>query len=338
MNEFEIDKKQMRRAFNRAATTYDSAAVLQHEVCRRMLERLDFIKLQPQQVLDAGSGTGWGTRQLAQRYPAAHMLSLDIALAMLDVSRGKLSWWKKLPGLKELSGDKSSFLCADLETLPLASSSVELVWSNLAVQWCNDLPATLAELHRVLKINGLVMFSTFGPDTLKELRTAFQGVDQHRHTNRFADMHDIGDMLRGAGFADPVMDMEIITLTYNEVRDVMQDLRNIGAHNVTAGRGQGLMGKTAWQAVLNNYERLRRDGKLPATFEVVYGHAWKPQPKKLADGRSIIKTDFKLNKATPPNPPLSGGRSFSQLDGAATRSAPSLPFSSPEKGRLGGVP
>jgi len=297
MNEFDIDKKQLRRAFNRAASTYDSAAVLQHEVCRRMLERLDFIKMQPAQVLDAGSGTGWGTRQLAQRYPAAHMLPLDIAVAMLNLSRGQLGWWKKI-----FNNGKYRHLCADIEALPLASASVELVWSNLAVQWCNDLPATFAELHRVLKVNGLVMFSTFGPDTLKELRTAFQGVDQHRHTNRFADMHDIGDMLRGAGFADPVMDMEIITLTYNDVRDVMQDLRNIGAHNVTAGRGQGLMGKTAWQTVMNNYERLRHNGKLPATFEVVYGHAWKPQPKKIADGRAIIKTDFKLNKATSPPP------------------------------------
>ncbi len=294
MNEFDIDKKQMRRAFNRAASTYDSAAVLQQEVCRRMLERLDYINLQPVRVLDAGSGTGWGTRQLAQRYPAAHLLSLDIAIDMLNLARGQLGWWKKLPSLGNFNSGKNSHVCADVETLPLANASVELVWSNLAVQWCNDLPATFAELHRVLKVNGLVMFSTFGPDTLKELRTAFQGVDQNRHTNRFADMHDIGDMLRGSGFADPVMDMEIITLTYNDVRDVMQDLRSIGAHNVTAGRGQGLMGKAAWQSVLSNYERLRHNGKLPATFEVVYGHAWKPQPKKLADGRSIIKTDFKL--------------------------------------------
>ena len=185
-------------------------------------------------------------------------------------------------------------LCADVEALPLAANSVGMVWSNLAVQWCNDLPAAFAEMHRVLQPEGLLMFSTFGPDTLKELRQAFKGVDGHNHLNRFADMHDIGDMLVAAGFAEPVMDMEYITLTYGDVKAVMQDLRRIGAHNATAGRAQGMTGKGVWSRVLENYERLRRDGKLPATFEIIYGHAWKPQPRKIADGRAIIRMDFRL--------------------------------------------
>jgi malonyl-CoA O-methyltransferase len=185
-------------------------------------------------------------------------------------------------------------VCADIEALPVAANSVGLVWSNLTVQWCNDLPATFVELHRVLKTEGLLMFSTFGPDTLKELRQAFSGVDGHNHLNRFADMHDIGDMLVQAGFADPVMDMEMLTLTYDDVRAVLQDLKTIGAHNATAGRAQGLMGKNAWARLIENYERLRSNGKLPATFEVVYGHAWKPQPRTTPDGASIIKTSFKL--------------------------------------------
>jgi malonyl-CoA O-methyltransferase len=168
------------------------------------------------------------------------------------------------------------------------------VWSNLALQWCNDLPDTFVELHRVLKVDGLLMFSTFGPDTLKELRGAFTGVDQHNHLNRFTDMHDIGDMLVHSGFAEPVMDMEYITLTYADVRGVLQDLKAIGAHNATAGRGRGLMGKNAWARLIENYERLRSNGKLPATFEVVYGHAWKPQPRTTRDGAAIIKTSFKL--------------------------------------------
>ena len=289
MDEFLIDKRQVRLAFNRAAESYDSAAVLQHEVCRRMFERLDYVKLQPTRILDAGSGTGWGTRQLAQRYPAADTVALDFALGMLRAARARSGWWQKL-----FSGANQTQLCGDMEALPLAANSVEMVWSNLAVQWCNDLPATFVELHRVLKVDGLLMFSTFGPDTLKELRLAFNGVDQHNHLNRFADMHDIGDMLVHSGFAEPVMDMEYITLTYSDVRSVMQDLKTIGAHNVTAGRGQGLMGKNAWARLIENYERLRSKGKLPATFEVVYGHAWKPQPKKIADGRAIVKTTFKL--------------------------------------------
>lgn len=289
MNEFELDKQQVRRAFSRAAQTYDASAVMQREVCTRMLERLDYIKLQPQRVLDAGCGTGRGTRQLAARYPAAQMVALDIALGMLQAGRGQSGWWQKLFG-----GKQHSPLCADVEALPLADRSVDMVWSNLALQWCNDLPATLFELHRVLKTEGLVMFSTFGPDTLKELRSAFHDVDAHNHLNRFADMHDIGDMLVAAGFSAPVMDMEYLTLTYDDVRSILQDLKSIGAHNATAGRGQGLMGKQAWARLLANYEKQRRDGKLPATYEVVYGHAWKPQARVTKDGAAIIKTPFKI--------------------------------------------
>ncbi len=289
MNDFLIDKRRMRRAFNRAAADYDAAAVLQREVCARMLERLDYIKLQPARILDAGSGTGWGTRQLAEKYPAAQIASLDIAIGMLLAARSRSGWWRKLFG-----GAQQMQVCGDIEALPLAANSVEMVWSNLALQWCNDLPAAFTGLNRVLKADGLLMFSTFGPDTLKELRQAFGGVDRHNHLNRFADMHDIGDMLVHAGFAEPVMDMECLTLTYDDVRGVLNDLKRIGAHNATAGRGQGLMGKNAWSRLVENYERQRRDGKLPATYEVVYGHAWKPQPRMTADGAAIIKTPFQL--------------------------------------------
>ena len=289
MNEFEIDKRAVRRAFNRAAHDYDAVAVLQHEVCSRMLERLDYIRQKPACVLDAGSGTGWGTRQLAQRYPAAQVMALDIALGMLQVAREQSGWWHKM-----FASGKQAHVCADVEALPLATNSMNMVWSNLTLQWCNDLPATFRGLHRVLKANGLLMFSTFGPDTLKELRSAFHGVDGHTHVNRFIDMHDIGDMLAHSGFAEPVMDMEIITLTYNDMKAVMQDLRGIGAHNATAGRAQGMMGKAAWQALLENYEHHRHNGKLPATFEIIYGHAWKPKLHVTSDGAQIIQTDFKL--------------------------------------------
>ena len=289
MNEFLIDKREVRRAFSRAARNYDAAAVLQREVCSRMLERLDYVKLQPQRILDAGSGTGWGARQLGERYPQAEIVALDIALGMLQASQGTSSWWRKL-----FSGSKQRFVCADVEALPLCAQSVDMLWSNLALQWCNDLPATFRELHRVLQPEGLLLFSTFGPDTLQELRVAFDGVDGYNHVSRFVDMHDIGDMLVAAGFADPVMEMERLTLTYDDVRAVMQDLRNIGAHNASAGRAPGMMGKTKWVRIVHNYEGLRRNGKLPATFEVVYGHAWKALPKQAADGRAIIRTDFKL--------------------------------------------
>jgi len=289
MNEFEIDKRAMRDAFSKAATQYDAAAVLQREVCVRMLEKLDLIKIKPTDILDIGSGTGWGTRQLGERFKEADIIALDIAMGMLQTARGTSSWWQKL-----FSGSSQHFLCADAESLPLATQGMDMVWSNLAVQWCNDLPATFGELNRAIKNDGLLMFSTFGPDTLKELRIAFDGVDDYNHVNRFADMHDIGDMLVAAGFADPVMEMEKITLTYNNVHAVMRDLKSIGAHNATAGRAPGMMGKAKWARITQNYEILRRDSKLPATFEVIYGHAWKVPPKKISDGRAIIRTNFKL--------------------------------------------
>ncbi len=291
MDEFAIDKRTMRRAFSRAALGYDASAVLQREVCKRMLERLDFIRLKPGRLLDAGSGTGWGGRQLSERYPDAEVISLDIAIGMLEAAKKSAGWWQKLFG-----GRRQMAVCADVEALPLMSDSVEMVWSNLALQWCNDLPSTFVDLHRVLKAEGMVMFSTFGPDTLKELRQAFMGVDEHNHLNRFADMHDIGDMLVHAGFSEPVMDMEYITLTYDDVKSVLNDLKAIGAHNATQGRGKGLMGKTAFGRLIENYEKFRRDGKLPATYEIVYGHAWKPKPRITRDGAAIVKTSFRMNK------------------------------------------
>jgi malonyl-CoA O-methyltransferase len=286
MNGFDIDKRAMRRAFSKAARDYDAAAVLQREVCIRLLEKLDYMTLRPRRVLDVGSGTGWGGRQLGERYNEAEIISLDIALGMLQASRETAGWWRKL-----FSRNRQRFVCADAEALPLAAQSVDMAWSNLALQWCNDLPATFAGLHRVLRTDGLLIFSTFGPDTLKEIRAAFQGVDDYNHLNRFVDMHDVGDMLVAAGFADPVLEMEKLTLTYNDVRAVMQDLRGIGAHNATAGRAQGMMGKTKWARIVQNYEALRREGRLPATFEIVYGHAWKVPPKKIEDGRAVVNMD-----------------------------------------------
>ena len=285
-DEFLFDKRLVRRSFDQAAATYDTVAVLQREVSDRMLERLQYIKAAPHTLLDAGSGTGYGTRQLLQHYPKADIVALDLAPAMLKFARAHTPRWKRhLPWLST----RDYAVCGDVEALPLKSQAVDMVWSNLTVQWCNDLPATFVEMHRVLKTEGLLMFSTFGPDTLKELRAAFHDADGYNHINRFADMHDIGDMLVAAGFAEPVMDMEYITLTYDDVKAVMQDLRRIGAHNATAGRAQGMMGKGAWNKVVENYERLRRDGKLPATYEVVYGHAWKGEKKQPPGDPQVIR-------------------------------------------------
>ncbi len=284
----QFDKRLLRRSFERAAHSYDEAAVLQHEVCKRMDERLDLIKHQPAIVLDAGSGTGNALPALRARYPKARVIALDLAFTMLQMGRqqgrqhAQMPWWKSF--LKQQDGA----LCGDIEQLPLASGSVDLVWSNLALQWMNDPDQAFAEFHRVLAPGGLLMFSTFGPDTLKELRAAYSGVDKHTHVSRFIDLHDIGDILVKRGFADPVMDMEPFTLTYSDVRALMHDLKAIGAHNVTQDRPPGLTGRARLAAVTQAYEPLRRDGKLPATFEVVYGHAWKPLPRLTTGGKRII--------------------------------------------------
>ncbi|HSD60379.1 MAG TPA: malonyl-ACP O-methyltransferase BioC [Burkholderiales bacterium] len=284
MDSHATDKRQVRRAFEQAAANYDDAAVLQREICDRMLERLDFIRHQPRTILDAGCGTGYGLRRLEQRYPGAALTGLDIALAMLRVSRGAAPWWRPL-----LPGRAAALLvCAELEALPLRSGWAGLVWSNATLQWVSELPRAFAEVHRVLAAGGLFMFSSFGPDTLKEVRAAFIG-DGHTHTNRFTDMHDIGDLLLQGGFANPVMDMEVITLTYDEPLAILRDLKAIGAHNVTAGRARGLTGRKAFSSAMARLEAGRRDGRIPVTFEVVYGHAWKPEPRLGPSGKPVIE-------------------------------------------------
>lgn len=293
----EFDKRNVRRSFDRAAATYDAAAVLQREVERRMFERLDYVKATPAVALDAGSGTGSGARELARRYPDAQVIALDIALSMLQAGRASRPWLQRMG----ISRQRIASVCGDVERLPLKAGSVDLIWSNATLQWATDLPATLREFRRVLRPGGLVMFSTFGPDTLKELRAAFAAADGHSHVNRFVDMHDIGDMLVHARLADPVMDMEHITLTYGTVRDLMRDLKAIGAHNVTAGRPRGLGGRQALKAAEEYYEAWRRNGVLPATYEVVYGHAWAPHaiPERAPDGRAVVQFHRRLPRSTP---------------------------------------
>ena len=293
MAEADLDFAEVRRAFDHAAASYDAHAVLQREVCDRLLSRLDFMTLQPERVLDVGTGTGYGLAHLRQRYAAADLWALDIAPAMLHTARSRLpqpGWAQR--ALSRLSPKRISqhnVLCADMDRLPLADSSMNLVWSSLALQWAHDLEATLKGMHRVLAPGGLLMFATFGPDTLKELRAAFAAVDDAPHVNRFIDLHDIGDMLVNAGFASPVMEMEMLTLTYADLKALMRDLKGIGAHNAAATRKRGLLGKSAWARLEQAYETHRMAGRLPATFEVIYGHAWAGDKTRREDGRQVIQ-------------------------------------------------
>ncbi len=264
LDAYSLDTRWLRRSFDGAAKTYDGAAVLQGEIREQLLARLDLMAITPGVVLDAGAGTGRGASALRRRYPKAAVLALDTSWAMLKIAGRRRSWLRGF-----------SSVCADAVRLPLADASVDLIFSNLMLQYC-DTDAVLAEFNRVLRPQGLLSFTSFGPDTLRELRWAWAQVDEYTHVMRFIDMHDLGDAMVRAGFASPVLDVERYTLSYADVRKVAQDLKATGAHNVTAGRPRGLVGRRKFAAFSAAYETCRQNERLPATYEVVFAHAWAP--------------------------------------------------------------
>jgi len=257
------DKMLVRRSFDAAAAAYDQAAILQQEVGKRLLERLDLMKLEPARVLDLGAGTGQCIPGLLQRYRKAQVVALDIALSMLKYARRRSRWLRR-----------PQCVCADAERLPFADNSFDLVFSNLMLQWLIEPDVLFRELQRVLRPGGLLLFTSFGPDTLRELRASWHSVDGYTHVNTFLDMHDVGDALVRTRFSDPVLDVERLTVTYPDVWKLMRDLKQIGAHNVNSGRPRGLTGKRHLQRLVDAYETYRSEGVLPATYEIVNGHAW----------------------------------------------------------------
>lgn len=274
---YALDRRRVRRAFDRAAPGYDEVAVLQAEVRRRLLERLDLVNIEPRAILDLGCGTGQAAGALARRHRRARVLAMDLAEGMAREARRQRPWLGRLEAV-----------CGDAMALPLADAGLDLVFSSLMLQWCDDPDGVFADVHRVLAPGGLFLFSTFGPDTLKELRTAWGAADGFTHVSRFIDMHDLGDALVRVGMAEPVMDVEHFTLTYADPRDLMRDLKAMGARNATAGRGRGLTTPRRLAAVEANYEALRRDGRLPATWEVVYGHAWATGSRPAVQGEFAV--------------------------------------------------
>jgi malonyl-CoA O-methyltransferase len=282
-----VDRRQVQQSFARVAANYGAGDFFAREIDRRMQERLDYVRVEPKRVLDLGCSRGASLAALTARYPTAQQLALDLAPEMLAGLRQVRPAWQRWIGVGAASGPMP--LAADAAQLPLLSRSTDLIWSNLLLHWLEDPLPALAEAHRVLDVGGLLMFSTLGPDTLKELRYAFS--DGYAHTQRFIDMHDLGDMLVGCGFADPVMDMEVVKLTYDSFDDLLHELQSAGSSCAMKARRHGLTGKAAWTKARATYETLRENGKLPASFEVVYGHAWKVAPKKTADGRAIVSFD-----------------------------------------------
>jgi len=273
---FSLDRRRVRASFDAAASGYDAVAVIQAEVRARLLERLELFRITPRRILDAGCGTGHSARALLRHYRRADLVALDLAPGMLRAARTQRPWRRRLDPV-----------CGDATALPLDDGSVDLVFSNLMLQWCDTPDQVFAEFRRVLRPGGLLLFTSFGPDTLKELRAAWGAADGHTHVSRFIDMHDLGDALMRTGFGEPVMDMEQLTLTYPDVRSLMRDLKTMGARNATAGRNPGLTGRRRLVAMEAHYERLRRDGRLPASWEVVYGHAWAAEPRGSRAGGEV---------------------------------------------------
>ncbi len=273
-----LDKKITRMHFERAAESYDGAAVLQREIAKRMGQRLDYIIQQPKRVLDVGCGTGYITEDLLKRYPKAEIVALDLAHSMARKTQLHGTWLRK-----------PKVVCADAESLPLAENSIEMIISSLMLQWSNDLNKVFTGFHHVLAPNGLLLFSTFGPETLTEIRQSWSKVDNHPHTSDFPDMHEIGDALLQAGFQDPVTDMEMITMTYSNVRQLMRDIKQIGASNTDSKRSKGLMGKARLKAFENAYENFKtEEGLYPASWEIIYGHAWLGEGLKIEGFENVI--------------------------------------------------
>jgi malonyl-CoA O-methyltransferase len=275
-------KRDARRAFERAAASYDAHAVLHREVGQRLFEHLDPIRIEPRRIVDLGCGTGPSFEAMGKRFPHAELIGLDFSTAMLGRARRRSGWFRRA-----FSSSVARLVCADAERLPFAHGSVDFMFSNLALQWCRP-ELVFAEAARVLPTGGLLMFSTLGPDTLRELRAAFAGIDPAPHVHAFIDMHDLGDALVHAGFAEPVMEMEVLTLEYAALGDLVRDLKATGARNALAQRRRGLTTPRRWKRAVEAYEARRRDGALPATYEIVYGHAWKAAPRHVADGRQVI--------------------------------------------------
>ncbi len=272
----------MRRRFARAARSYAAASPLEAEIGARMLERLAYVRAAPRRILDAGAGPAREAPALLRHYAGATLVTLDASVALLQAGRRRRGWRGWL-----LRMPRALPLVADFARMPLADGCVDLLWSNMALHWAQAPDAVLREFARVLAPSGLLMFSTLGPDTLKELREAAGAAQVHA----FIDMHDLGDALVAAGFAAPVMDAEFVTLTYPDPDGLFADLRRSGQTSARADRPRGLRGRHFLERTRTALVAQARGGRIPLTYEVVYGHAWKGEKRHPADGRAVIRTD-----------------------------------------------
>ncbi len=260
----QFNKSELIANFNRCAREYDQFAEIQHEINRRLLEHLDLMRLQPSVILELGTATGYGIKLLKQRYRDATVIGVDFAEQMLLMQRKQAGWFKK-PVLVN----------ADIANLPFLPQSVDLIVINLTLAWCDDLKQIFPQIRRLLKPEGVLLFATFGPDTLREIRQSWQDINTSLHVHEFIDMHDIGDLLVQAKFLDPVMEMEFLTLHYDRLENLWRDLQKTGMRNLRQDRSQGLLGKEKFRQFLRQYQTLKKtEDFFPVTLEIIYGHAW----------------------------------------------------------------
>jgi malonyl-CoA O-methyltransferase len=247
-------------------------------VREELLARLPFFKLTPQCVVDLGCGTGEGTAALRRQFKGAATVALDLAPGMLTQARRRSRWWRRFERV-----------CADAASLPLASGSVDLVFSSLMLQWCEEPQVVFAEICRVLRPGGLLLFSTLGPQTLEELRTAWRAVDATPHVSEFVDLPQLSMAMGSAGLTEPVLDTDQIVRHYPVALALMQELKGLGARNAASDRRRGLFGRAALRTLTASYETLRTPAGIPATFEVIYGAAFgSSSPAPTLGGETLV--------------------------------------------------
>lgn len=284
-----FDARAVRRAFGRAAPTYAQAAVLQREVEARLLDALGYLDDRiPARVLDLGSGPGSASAALKAKWGRkTQVVAVDLALPMLRAVRGASRFWRPLHAVQ-----------ADAQALPFADESFDLVVSNLCLQWVADLPRALGGLRRVMREGGLLAFSTFGPDTLIELREAYAQAGLAPPLSPFAAIQQVGDALIAQGFKNPVIERDSYTLTYPDVASLMRELKAIGATDARPDRPRGLAGKGRHRAVAAAYEPLRRESVLPSTWEVITAIAWAPPPGAARREAGVDIATFPVERLT----------------------------------------
>ncbi|OCH97189.1 malonyl-ACP O-methyltransferase BioC [Legionella jamestowniensis] len=265
--------------FNKYAAEYEQAAKVQNEIGMRLFERLDYLKINPRYVLDLGCGPGMFTQLLKKKYPQAEIVGLDLAKNMLLQAKMKQGFWRK----------RWSLVNGNMTSLPFATGTFDLIFANQSIHWGFPFASVIRELNRVMNRQGCLMFSTLGPDTFKELKQAWQAADYYAHANEFTDMHDLGDSLLKERFLDPVVDMELLTVHYDNLKKLLINLKTQGVRNINAKRNRGLTGKKTWHLFTETYKALRTmEGKYPLTYEVVYGHAWKGDQQVTGTGTETL--------------------------------------------------